>query len=130
MVSELGQIAGMGMVIAYITSITVLPAMLYVLHPPGEQEALGIPALAPVDDFLERYRIPIIAATLGVAIAGLPLLYFLRFDFNRMNRRSATVESVATYLDLRRDPATGGNSINVLVPSVAAAGEAVRRFKE
>jgi hopanoid biosynthesis associated RND transporter like protein HpnN len=129
-VSELGQIAGMGMVIAYITSITVLPAMLYVLHPPGEQEALGIPALAPVDDFLERYRIPIIAATLGVAIAGLPLLYFLRFDFNPMNLRSATVESVATYLDLRRDPATGANSINVLVPSVAAADEAVRRFKE
>jgi hypothetical protein len=45
----------------------VLPAMLYVLHPPGEQEALGIAALAPVDDFLERHRIPIIAATLGVA---------------------------------------------------------------
>ena len=113
--SELGQIAGMGMLIAYITSITVLPALLYVLHPPGEQETLGIAALAPVDDFLERYRIPIIAATLGVAIAGLPLLYFLRFDFNPMNLRSATVESVATYLDLRRDPATGANSINVLV---------------
>jgi uncharacterized protein len=129
-VSELGQIAGMGMLIAYITSITVLPALLYVLHPPGEQEALGIAALAPVDDFLERHRIPIIAATLGVAIAGLPLLYFLRFDFNPMNLRSATVESVATYLDLRRDPATGANSINVLMPSVQAADEAARRFKE
>jgi uncharacterized protein len=128
-VSELGQIAGMGMLIAYITSITVLPALLYVLHPPGEQEALGIAALAPVDDFLEDHRIPIIAATLGVAIAGLPLLYFLRFDFNPMNLRSATVESVATYLDLRRDPATGANSVNVLMPSVQAADEAARRFK-
>jgi hopanoid biosynthesis associated RND transporter like protein HpnN len=107
----------------------VLPALLYVLHPPGEQEALGIAALAPVDDFLERHRIAIIVATLGVAIAGLPLLYFLRFDFNPMNLRSATVESVATYLDLRRDPATGANSVNVLVPSVQAADEAARRFK-
>jgi hopanoid biosynthesis associated RND transporter like protein HpnN len=70
-----------------------------------------------------------IVATLGVAIAGLPLLYFLRFDFNPMNLRSATVESVATYLDLRRDPATGANSVNVLVPSVQAADEAARRFK-
>jgi uncharacterized protein len=129
-VSELGQIAGVGMLVAYITSITVLPALLYVLHPPGEQDTLGITALAPVDDFLERHRIAIIVATLGVAIAGLPLLYFLRFDFNPMNLRSATIESVATYLDLRRDPATGANSINVLVPSVAAADEAVRRFKE
>ena len=128
-VSELGQIAGVGMLIAYVTSITVLPALLYVLHPPREQEALGIAALAPVDDFLERHRIAIIVATLGVAIAGLPLLYFLRFDFNPMNLRSATVELVATYLDLRRDPATGANSINVLVPSVQAADEAARRFK-
>ena len=67
-------------------------------------------------------------ATLGVAIAGLPLLYFLRFDFNPMNLRSATVESVATYLDLRRDPATGANSVNVLVPSVQAADGSFANF--
>jgi hopanoid biosynthesis associated RND transporter like protein HpnN len=128
-VSELGQIAGMGMLIAYVTSVTVLPALLYVLHPPGEPEALGIAALAPVDDFLERHRIAIIVATLGVAIAGLPLLYFLHFDFNPMNLRSAKVESVATYLDLRRDPATGANSINVVAPSVAAAEALADRLK-
>jgi uncharacterized protein len=128
-VSELGQIAGVGMLVAYVTSITVLPALLYVLHPPGEQDTLGITFLAPVDDFLERHRIPIIVATLGVAILGLPLLYFLRFDFNPMNLRSAAVESVATYLDLRRDPATGANSINLLAPSAQAADELARRLK-
>jgi uncharacterized protein len=128
-VSELGQIAGVGMLVAYVTSITVLPALLYVFHPPGEQEALGIAALAPVDDFLERHRIAIVVATLGVAITGLPLLYFLRFDFNPMNLRSATVESVATYLDLRRDPAIGANSINILAPSVQAADEMGRKLK-
>jgi uncharacterized protein len=128
-VSELGQIAGVGMLIAYITSITVLPALLYVLHPPGEQDALGIAFLAPVDDFLERHRIAIVVATLGVAIAGLPLLYFLHFDFNPMNLRSPKVESIATYLDLRRDPATGANSINMLAPSAQAADEVARRLK-
>jgi hypothetical protein len=128
-VSELGQIAGVGMLVAYVTSITVLPALLYVLHPLGEKETLGITALAPVDDFLERHRIAIVVATLGVAIAGLPLLYFLRFDFNPMNLRSAKVESVATYLDLRRDPATGANSINMLAASVQAADEMARRLK-
>src|SRR6516162_4134503 len=127
--SELGQIAGMGMLIAYITSITVLPALLYLLHPPGEHDALEIGPLAPVDDFLERHRIPIVAATLGVAIAGLPLLYFLRFDFNPMNLRSSAVESVATYLDLRRDPAMGANSINMVAPSEQAADEMARRLK-
>jgi uncharacterized protein len=128
-VSELGQIAGTGMLIAYITSITVLPALLYVLHPPGEPEALGIAALAPVDDFLERHRIPIVVATLGIAIAGLPLLYFLRFDLNPMNLRSPKVESVATYLDLRRDPTTGINAINIAAPSVQAAAGIAARLK-
>ena len=40
-VSELGQIAGLGMLIAYVTTITVLPALLTILHPPGEEEAIG-----------------------------------------------------------------------------------------
>ncbi len=128
-VSELGQIAGVGMLVAYLTSITVLPALLYVLNPPGEQEGLGFAALAPLDDFLEDHRIPIIVATLGIAIAGLPLLYFLRFDFNPMNLRSPKVESIATYLELRRDPTTGANAINVLVPSLADADAASARLK-
>jgi hopanoid biosynthesis associated RND transporter like protein HpnN len=128
-VSELGQIAGAGMLIAYVTSITVLPALLYVLHPPGEPEDLGFSALAPVDDFLERHRIPIVVAVLGIAIAGLPLLYFLRFDLNPMNLRSPKVESVATYLDLRRDPTTGINAINIAAPSVQAAGEIAQMLR-
>ncbi len=128
-VSELGEIAGAGMVIAYLTSITVLPALIYVLRPPGEPEGLGFTWLAPVDAFLDRHRVPIVVGTLGTAIAGLPLLYFLQFDFNPMNLRSPKVESIATYLDLRRDPNTGANSIHVLTPSLAAAEEAARRLK-
>jgi hopanoid biosynthesis associated RND transporter like protein HpnN len=128
-VSELGEIAGAGMLIAYIASITVLPALIYVLHPPGEQEGLGFSWLAPVDGFLERHRGPIIVATLGTAIAGLPLLYYLQFDFNPMNLRSPQVESIATYLDLRRDPNTGANAVHLLTPSVAAAEQAAQRLK-
>ena len=57
-VSELGAIAGVGMLIAYVTSITVLPALIAVLNPPGEAEPIGYSALAPVDWFLQEYRIP------------------------------------------------------------------------
>jgi len=128
-VSELGEIAGAGMIIAYLTSITVLPALIRVLHPPGEREDLGFRWLAPVDAFLERHRGPIIVGTLGLAVVGLPALYYLQFDFNPMNLRSPQVESIATYLDLRRDPNTGANAVNVLTPSIAAADAAVRRLK-
>jgi hypothetical protein len=116
-ISELGEIAGVGMLVAFTSSITVLPALLKLLNPPGESEPVGYAFLAPVDQFLEDHRVIIIVGTLLVAVAGLPLLYFLRFDFNPINLRSPKVESIATFLDLRKDPNTGANAINVLTNS-------------
>jgi uncharacterized protein len=116
-ISELGEIAGVGMLVAFTTSITVLPALLKLLNPPGEMDAVGYAFLAPVDRFLEKHRVVIILGTLLVALAGLPLLYFLRFDFNPVNLRSPNVESIATFLDLRKDPNTGANAINVMTNS-------------
>jgi hopanoid biosynthesis associated RND transporter like protein HpnN len=118
-ISELGKIAGVGMLVAFTTSITVLPALLKLLNPPGESEPVGYAFLAPVDYFLEKHRVIIIAGTLLVALAGLPLLYFLRFDFNPINLRNPNVESIATFLDLRKDPNTGANAINVMTNSEA-----------
>ena len=116
-ISELGAIAGVGMLVAFTSSITVLPALLNLLNPPGEKEPVGYAFLAPVDHFLEKHRVIIVVGTLLVAVAGLPLLYFLRFDFNPINLRSPKVESIATFLDLRKDPNTGANAINVMTNS-------------
>jgi uncharacterized protein len=116
-VSELGEIAGVGMLVAFLTSITVLPAMLSLLNPPGEKEAVGYAFLAPLDHFLEKHRVIIIVGTLAICVAGLPLLYFLQFDFNPINLRSPKAESIATFLDLRKDPNTGANAIDVMTNS-------------
>src|SRR5436190_846895 len=129
-VSELGQIAGMGMLIAYLSSITLLPALLTVLNPPGEPEPLGFRFLAPVDAFMERQRIAILVGTAIVSIGGLPLLYYLQFDFNPINLRSPRVESIATFLDLRRDPITGANAISVLAPDLAATRPIAERLSK
>ena len=127
-VSELGKIAGVGMVVAFIISITVLPALLKMLNPKGEKEPVGYLWLAPVDLFLEKYRVAIIVGTLLVTIAGLPLLYFLRFDFNPINLRNPNVESVATYLDLRKDPNTGASAVAVVAANEAEAKAAQERL--
>src|SRR4051812_26850227 len=129
-VSELGQIAGMGMLVAYFSSITLLPALLKVINPPGEPEPLGFSWLAPVDHFMERQRIPIIIGVALVSLGGLPLLYYLQFDFNPINLRNPHVESIATFLDLRRDPITGANAISVLAPDLASARPIVERLEK
>jgi uncharacterized protein len=128
-VSELGLIAGVGMLIAFFTSITLLPAMLSRLNPPSEPKQLGYALLAPVDGFLERHRMPILIVTLLVVVGGLPLLHWLQFDFNPMNLRSKTVESVATFLELKSDAASGANDIEVLQPTLAQADALAVKLK-
>ena len=132
-ISELGEIAGAGMLIAFLSSITVLPALLKLLNPPGESEPVGYAFLAPVDHFLEKHRVLIIVGTLVVALAGLPLLYFMKFDFNPMNLRDPNAESIATFLDLRKDPNTGANAIDVMTNSEADGkkiGERLEKLPE
>lgn len=120
-VSELGLIAGVGMLVAFVSSITLLPALLAILRPRGEAAEIGYRWLAPVDRLLARKRIAILVATAAVVVAGLPLLAYLRFDFNPLNLRSDKVESVRALLDLMQDPATSPNTIDVLAPSEEAA---------
>ncbi|HEU5019476.1 MAG TPA: MMPL family transporter [Pseudolabrys sp.] len=120
-VSELGQIAGLGMIIAFFGSITVLPALLTLLNPPGEPEPLGYAALAPVDNFMMRHRMPILYGTAALVVAALPLLYFLSFDFNPIHLRNPNAESIATYIDVQKDPTAGANAVDILAPSQQAA---------
>jgi hopanoid biosynthesis associated RND transporter like protein HpnN len=129
-VSELGQIAGVGMLIAYATSITLLPALITLLNPEGESEQIGYRILAPVDWFLETYRIPVIVGTLAVAILGSPLLYYLTFDFDPIHLRSPQTESISTLLELGGDPRAGVNSVNIILPSVDEAAAAAERLQK
>jgi uncharacterized protein len=120
-VSELGLIAGTGMIIAFFVSITVLPALLTVFKPSGEAKEIGYTFLAPLDDFLERKRFWVIGIMLAGAVAGLPLLRGLSFDFNPNNLNDQRSESVATLNDLKSDPNTTTNTIQVLAPSLGEA---------
>jgi len=128
--SELGQIAGSGMIIAFLTSITVLPALLAVLNPHGDSRSIGFATLAPMDRFLEHHRTAVVAFTILAVVLASPLLLFLPFDFNPLHLRSSKVESVATLLELRKDPQTEVNAVEIIKPNLAAADLVARRLSE
>src|SRR6202050_4332959 len=127
--SELGLIAGTGMIIAFLTTVTLLPALLAVLKPAGEAAPVGWAWLAPLDHFLDKQRYWVVGLTLGAVVLGLPLLRGLSFDFNPLNLRSKHVESVATLLDLMRDPDTSPTTIDILEPNLASASAMVEKLK-
>jgi hopanoid biosynthesis associated RND transporter like protein HpnN len=120
-VAELGLIAGLGMIIAYIATLTFLPAAIKLLHPPAEHMPIATHSLAAVDHWIAHHRAIVLLATAAIVLAGAPYLLRLRFDSNPMNLRDQTVESVATFLDLSKDPKTAPNKIETLAPSLAAA---------
>jgi hypothetical protein len=126
--SELGLIAGCGMLVAFLCSITLVPAMLAVLNPPGEAAAVGFQSLAPLDHFLQRHRIPVIAGTILVVLAGAPLLLHLPFDFNPVDLQNPNSPSVVTYRQLQHDPETSGNDAEILAPSLDQANAIAKRL--
>ena len=127
--SELGLIAGTGMIIAFLTTVTLLPALLSVLKPAGEAAPVGWAWLAPLDHFLDKQRNWVVGLTLAAVVLGLPLLRGLSFDFNPLNLRSKHVESVSTLLDLMRDPDTSPNTIDILEPNLAGASAMAEKLK-
>jgi hopanoid biosynthesis associated RND transporter like protein HpnN len=127
--SELGLIAGTGIIVAFATTLTLLSALLTVLEPSDELKPIGYTALAPLDRLLDNQRNWIVGLTLSAAILGLPLLAGLRFDFNPLNLRAQDSESISTLLDLMNDPDTSPNTIEVLKSNLAQALPVAERLR-
>lgn len=122
-IAQLGMIAGSGMIVAWFLTGTMLPALLAVLKPTGEQAEIGFLRLAPVDRFLRRNTWPIIIIFVFLFGLGAGLLPKLRFDANPLHLRSPHTESMATLYDLMRNPDTSPDTIDVLMPSLDAANQ-------
>jgi hopanoid biosynthesis associated RND transporter like protein HpnN len=127
--SELGMIAGCGMLIAFLCSITLVPAMLVVLDPPAEPASVGFSALAPLDDLLQRHRVAVIATTIIAVLAGVPLLFQLPFDFNPVNLQNSASASVRTYRELQNTAEASGNDAEILAPSLDQADTLADRLE-
>jgi hypothetical protein len=117
-VAELGAIAGFGMVVAFVLSIVLLPALLVLLRFPLPRMAeVGFTMFAPIDRFVHRYRRGVLAVSLAVAVVAMALLPLVRFDFDPLNLKSPKSESMTTLQALAADPDWTPYAINVLARS-------------
>jgi hypothetical protein len=81
-----------------------------------------------VDQFLERHRIPVVVITILLVVIASPLLILLPFDFNPLHLRNPKVESVATFLELRKDPRTGPNAVEIMTLDLITATKTAQRL--
>ncbi len=128
-VSQLGLIAGAGMLIAVGLNFTLLPALLTLFRPKGEAESVGFAWAAPVDDWLRHHRRGVIVGAVVVALAGLAVVPKLQFDSNPMDLRDAKTESVAVTLDLMAEPDTSPFYAEILVRDPARVPEMLARLE-
>ncbi|MEI9965440.1 MAG: MMPL family transporter [Caulobacteraceae bacterium] len=126
-VSELGVIAGLGMIIALFLTLTLLPALLVIVRPPDQGLEVGNPRLKPLDHFLIVERRKVLWAFAIAVLVSIALLPFVRFDFNPLHLRNPHGEAMATLADLMKDPDQSPNTIDILTPSLAQADAVAKR---
>ena len=124
-VAELGLIAGIGMLIALLCTLTFLPAMLSLCRPqPGTGEP-GIAGLAPADRAITLLRWPILAAAAAAFLGGGALTPRLHFDSNTLHTKNQHSEAMQTLLHLLDSPVTNPFTSTIVRPSLAAADAVV-----
>jgi hopanoid biosynthesis associated RND transporter like protein HpnN len=129
-VSELGIIAGLGMIMGFILNITLLPALIVLLRPKRQTEEVGSARMAPVDKFLvERRKLVLWAFGLST-LASVALLPLVRFDFNPLHLKNPHKEAMATLAEIMRDPEQSPYTIDVLTASLPAADRLADRLSK
>ena len=128
-VSQLGLIAGAGMLIAVTLNFTLLPALLTLFRPHGETESVGFAGAAPLDRWLVRRRRRVVMAAAFAAAAGLALLPLLRFDSNPMHLRDARTESIAVTLDLMANPDTSPFTAEILTRNLGEVPALLKKLE-
>jgi hopanoid biosynthesis associated RND transporter like protein HpnN len=117
------------MAIAFLLTVTLLPALLTLLRPSGEAEPVGFAWAEPIDAFLAAQRRRVLAASAVLAITAGLLATQLRFDFNPLNLKDPHTESMSTLLDLMKDPDTAPNTLDAVAPNLAAAQALAKKIE-
>ncbi|WP_292960915.1 MMPL family transporter [Novosphingobium sp. UBA1939] len=127
-IAELGVIAGLGMVVALLFSLTLLPALVLLLKPGSPRGDVGFAQLAPADRFLERRRGAVLwAFTLAMA-ASIATLPWVAFDFNPLHLRDPEAPAMRALGDLTRDPDRTPNTIDVLARNADEARQLTQKL--
>ena len=131
-VGELGLIAGMGMGVSLLVTLTLLPALLTVWRErdPGtawsgvkQFERIVITASA-------HHPRTVRVLALGLALACIATLPRLHFDHNVARMRDPSTESVQTFNELLDESDTSPWTIDVMTPDLATAVATADRLRE
>lgn len=120
-VAELGIIAGVGMLLALLCTLTVLPALLRLFSRTMAHAEVALPGGAAADHWLNGHhkRVLVVFAMLGLAGAWCAIT--LPFDANPLHTKRSGSEAMRTLSSLMDDPTTNPFTMDALVKDLPAA---------
>ena len=127
-IAQLGIISGIGIVIALVLNITLLPALLMLLRPAVPSSEVGFARAAPIDRWLGANRRKVLAGFGAAMVASIALLPLVAFDFNPLHLRDPNAPAMRLLGELTRDPRFTPNNLAALAPDIAAANRLAARL--
>jgi hypothetical protein len=128
-VAELGLIAGVGMLIAFLCTITFLPAAITLFRPAAEASEVGFAWAARLEPRLIRGRGPVLGVFAALAVLALAVSPRLAFDSDPLHTKNPNTEAMRTLHDLMNTPLTNPYSIDILASNVAAAAALAEKLR-
>jgi hypothetical protein len=120
--AELGVIAGAGMFIALFANLTVLPAFLALMPPRSRPNRAATKTYGTARPPMQaRYARWVVAGAAVLGIGAAALLPAARFDFDPLNLKDRSTESVQTLFDLMGHEDTAPYTADVLAENAADA---------
>jgi uncharacterized protein len=129
-VAELGLIAGVGMLIAFLCTMTFLPAAVSLFRPPGESAEVGFRWAAPLDDVVRRHRKPLLLLFGILGGLGVVLLPRIGFDADPLHTKNPNTEAMQTLYDLGDSPLTNPFTIDILAPNPSEAAALAEKLRK
>jgi uncharacterized protein len=120
-VAELGLIAGTGMLIAFLCTMTFLPAAITLCRARDERAEVGFAWGRAADGLLTRWHGPVLMGFAALVVLALALAPRLSFDSDPLDTQNPNTEAMRTLRDLMNQPLSNPYSIDILAPNVAAA---------
>ena len=120
-VAELGLIAGVGMGLALLCTLTLLPALLWLFRPGEQGKELALPLGRRWDALLQRRRQPVLILFALLGVAGAIAAVFMPFDANPLHTQAPDSEPMRTLQGMADNPITNPFNINILISDLAQA---------
>jgi hypothetical protein len=120
-VAELGLIAGTGMLIAFLCTMTFLPAAITLCRAHDEHTEVGFAWGRKADTLLTRWHGPILMGFAALVVLALAFAPRLTFDSDPLDTQSPNTEAMRTLRDLMNQPLSNPYSIDILARNVGEA---------